>query len=123
MNNLQVGQWGEHVAAAWFIKKGYDVYWPKSSANKSVDFIVEKDGETHRVQVKASTYMESGRTNRTPRPSVHVRNKGGFDYLFAIHVCGKARLYPVDALPKAKIVFPLGTGRPITKNIYDVELF
>lgn len=122
MNTDQVGQWGEHMAAAWFIKQGYDVYFPKSTKNSCIDFIVEKDNKTFRIQVKASSHTHMSGRMKTPAPRVQVRNKGGFDFLFAIHTCGKARLYPIDECPSYHIKFPLGM-RKVKKNIYDIELF
>jgi len=123
MNNNQVGQWGEHVAAAWFIKNGYDVYFPNSISNANIDFIVEKNGEIHRIQVKASSHSTSiDSKHKTPMPKVNVSNRGGFDYLFAVHTCGKARLYPADACPKQTVIFSLGI-RKTEKNIYDIDLF
>lgn len=126
MNHLQVGQWGEHIAAAWFIRQGWNVYSPRSANNANIDFVVEKDGELYSIQVKASSSFNKG-GGTTPLPVVYLgRNgipvKSGFDYLFAVHTSGKARLYPASDCPKFTVGFPAGINKS-KPHPYDIELF
>jgi len=89
MSSQQLGQWGEHIAAAWFIKQGYHVLFPRSSSHVGYDFIAEKDSSSERIQVKTG----AGYRNFYPRVTCKF-DLAKFDKLMVIHIDGFARLYP-----------------------------
>jgi hypothetical protein len=105
LTNEAIGQWGEHTSAAWFHKHGYRVSFPKSQNNAGYDFIVEKSGVMQRVQVKASAYYRMGRPEVCIVGGGKVLDTNGFDLLFTVHMCGKARLYPASDAPKRSVSF------------------
>jgi hypothetical protein len=55
-----VGSMSEHLAAAWYLGRGYQVYWP-AMQHSFVDFVVEKKRRLQKVQVKTATWSKSGR--------------------------------------------------------------
>lgn len=88
LTSNQLGIWGEHVAAAWFIKHGYNVLFPRSTQHRGYDFLVEKNSNASRVQVK------TGANYRGNVPRVNCKiDKSQFDMLFVLHYSGLARLY------------------------------
>lgn len=53
------GAVSEYLAAAHFLKKGHQVYWPAVQQGP-VDFVVDLGGTLKRVQVKTATWIEAG---------------------------------------------------------------
>lgn len=53
------GAASEHFAASFFLKKGFQVYWPAIHQN-SVDFVISGSKGFQRVQVKTATWIKSG---------------------------------------------------------------
>jgi len=49
----------EYKAAAWFLNKHSNVFWP-SLQQSDVDFVVEVKGELRKVQVKTATKNQRG---------------------------------------------------------------
>lgn len=81
------GAASEHYAAAYYLNKEYQVYWP-SCQQSNIDFVVEKHGVFKKVQVKTATWNKAGpyyylqcrtRTGNTS-PEHHM-----FDVLFVVH--------------------------------------
>jgi hypothetical protein len=50
----------EMRAAAFYLKQGYQVYFPVVKQSH-VDFVIEKAGRFQRVQVKTATWVRSGK--------------------------------------------------------------
>lgn len=118
MNNIQTGQWGEHQAAAWFLRQGYNIYFPRSAGNEGIDFIAEKDGNVLKIQVKAGDNFNG---KGLPKINFKTKGKNTFDFLFAIHTCGKARLYPVSKAPSGGTTF--GNNIRPSRCPYEIDLF
>lgn len=57
-NTSQKGAWGEALATAWLIERGYEVY--AGLGNPSCDFVTYKDGVFRRVEVKAASKRTTG---------------------------------------------------------------
>lgn len=93
----------EYEVAAFFLSRGYAVYWP-SVAQSRHDFVIQKDGEFKTVQVKSAREEESGPNTylrvRLEKPDRGTRpyEPGDFDIL-AVAYRGRVWLIPFDELP------------------------
>lgn len=119
LTNETIGTWGEATAAAWFSKNGYKIAYPKAMNNRGWDFIIEKNGEMKRVQVKASAYYRMGRPEVCIMGGGKILDTTAFDLLFAVHMVGRARLYPAHDVPKKSVSFGV---KVVTKHKYDICL-
>lgn len=73
-----VGQIYELKAAQHFSSKGYAIFWPLFTATKC-DFIIVKDSETLKIQVKKATWEVRGNYNYLAG-KVHRRKRGDREY-------------------------------------------
>ena len=88
-HNHYAGASAEYLTAAWFLDRGYQVWWP-SVQQDTTDFIVTKDGQHQRVQVKKATWVR-GRRPSSPNEYLQVHTIGDrayakedFDILIAV---------------------------------------
>ena len=65
-----VGAASEHYAAAYYLSQNYKVFWPAVPQGWT-DFIVEKDGNFQRVQVKTGTWNKA----HPPHSYLQVRTR------------------------------------------------
>lgn len=86
MNQFLQGAAAEHIAAAFFLRRGYDVLWPAADGCR-YDFTAEQGGEWTKVQVKKVTRTPTGqlRVKCTPNGGRRVIYRAGdFDVLVAV---------------------------------------
>lgn len=76
LQSNQKGIWGEHIAAAWLLRCGYEVF--QGLGNTSVDFIALRDGKSLRVEVKAASVKTHG------KPSISTVDWSKFDLLLVV---------------------------------------
>ena len=87
MNTKDFGTLGEIKAMAYYAELGYEILVPMGDRRK-YDFVIEKDGELIRVQVKCTTVKEvdlrttGGRKVKTAKKYV----EGDFDELCVVKI-------------------------------------
>lgn len=84
--NHREGSAAEHVVAAFFLRKGYDVLWPAAEGGK-YDLMVHKTGYFLKVQVKKATRSRGRlRVKCTPNGGRNrlIYRAGDFDILAAV---------------------------------------
>lgn len=88
--NHYTGMISEYRAAVYYLENGYQVYWP-AIQQSVVDFIIEKDKEFQKVQVKTASWNRAG-PNSYLQCRTHTKNKysavDGYDILFIISDIG-----------------------------------
>lgn len=57
--NFYNGTTAELYAASYFSELGYSIYWPMMTQSRC-DFVIEKDGQFLKVQVKKATWSQIG---------------------------------------------------------------
>lgn len=67
----------EYEVAAFYLKQGYQVYWP-SVQQTAVDFVIGNGASLYRVQVKRATWNKASGPNRYLQ--VRLTNKGNQKY-------------------------------------------
>lgn len=86
MTHLE-GAAAEFVAAAFFLRRGYDVLWPSSGAAR-YDFALEMNGEVTKVQVKKVSVSSTAKKRVKCTPDGgrkrRVYASGDFDVLVAV---------------------------------------
>ena len=119
------GAASEMKAQIWFLENGYQVFLP-SVQQGIADFVVYKDDEFSKVQVKTAYTMDSGdynyllvrlgrsqTTRNGPRTRTYDPNKPDdcFDILFVVYE-NQLWFVPSDVLPEGKMtVYFNGSGR------------
>ena len=63
----------EYIAAAEFSSQGWTIFWTPTGSS-ATDFIIDKRGETFRVQVKSASWIIQGGSEYL-RASVRARRK------------------------------------------------
>jgi hypothetical protein len=117
LTNEKIGLYGEAKASAYFFKRGFQVLFPRSQNNYGYDFVVEKEGKLSRIQVKASAFYRMGKPEICIMGGGKTLDTSAFDFLFVIHMCGLARLYPAADAPKKSTSFNLKNPTPTKFDI------
>ncbi len=84
-----LGTANEHLAAAHYLARGWQVYWP-AAVSDNADLIVSRHGELLRVQVKTVTAVADKRTGAVSLQCIVRRDlrepaaRDRYDVLFAI---------------------------------------
>ena len=119
------GAASEMKAQIWFLENGYQVFLP-SVQHSIADFVVYKDDEFSKVQVKTAYTMDSGDNNyllvrlgrsqatrNGPRTRTYDPTKPDdcFDILFVVYE-NQLWFVPSDVIPEGKkTVYLNGSGR------------
>ena len=120
--NSQTGSANEYRAAAHFAERGWEGFWPPTGKSPC-DFVMVRNGDTHRVQVKtASRWEKSGSTYlRCKLPTSY--KPGAFDLLVAVAKDGRLWSIPESKLPKTQTLYLEkcgGSARNYGWGIYEV---
>ncbi len=101
----------EYKAAAYFAERGWEVFWPPSGSSPC-DFIISRQSETQKVQVKTATiWTRSGSTYTRVRLGGKVLYKpGDFDLLVAWAPTDRLWVIPFEALPDKTMIYLVKDG-------------
>lgn len=115
-----VGAASEHLAASYYLALNYKVFWP-AAANGWADFIIEKEGEYQRVQVKTATWNRASPPHKYLQCRTRFTNKYdeepsiAYDILFVVADIGMWAI-PTSELGKSSNICLAGS-RPNYKPI------
>lgn len=120
------GAASEYIAAAWYLGKGCQVYWP-SCQQGAVDFVVDLAGKLQRVQVKTVTEIidQCGRPywrvrTRLTNKYQHHHPQELYDMLFLVAPDGRMWEIPSDVINSSNLSVGKHSGRPTRWDTYRV---
>ena len=106
MKPREQGDWGERIAAAWFLEQGYPVFVPFGHS-ADVDLVTRIDDRFVGVQVKTSRFRQNGRWgvavctrggNQSWNRIVKRMDPSRCDFLFVVVADGRRWLIPASAI-------------------------
>lgn len=94
----------EFQAAAYYVKQGYEIYWPMHSQSRA-DFLIHKDGEYKKIQVKKATWSQTGpykylqsRVSTRNKGSKPLYEEGDFDFIVFVEDEGRMWIMPFEVI-------------------------
>ncbi|WP_025886472.1 group I intron-associated PD-(D/E)XK endonuclease [Asaia prunellae] len=93
------GSASEHIAAALFLRRGLEVFWPAVQQSWT-DFVVFEGGSFKRVQVKTATWNMGSPPYRYLQCRVRGTNSDGYSEYDTLVVVGEEDVWEI---PKSRI--------------------
>lgn len=120
------GAESEHIAAAYYLSKARQVYWPAVQQG-CIDFIVEDQSQFRRVQVKTATWMKSG-TGMYLQCRTRLTNKYQaftcsdlYDILFVVGPDGELWEIPAEKIQSSNLSLKRSSGKSCEWDDYRVN--